>query len=263
MTMPSPGVFAVIPARGGSKGVPGKNLRAVGRYPLIAYSIAAAELCPGVDRAVVSTDSPEIAGVARGFGAEVPFLRPKEFAKDQSPDIDFVLHLIRWLREQEGIVPDYLVNLRPTTPLRDPALVDAAIGSIRSTENATSLRSVHPLAEPPQKMMGIRNGFLTGLFPDDPRPEYFNLPRQAFSPAYHPNGYVDIYLPRLVMETRSLHGPRILGYVTPATVEIDTPEDIAYLEYLLERSGHPLLEYLKEHFDPLPGEGGATGGRTR
>jgi len=256
-------VFAVIPARGGSKGVPGKNLKAVGGYPLIAYSLAAAELCPGIDRAIVSTDSTEIAGIARGFGAEVPFLRPAEFARDQSPDIDFVLHLVEWLREQEGIVPEYLVNLRPTTPLRDPALIEAAIGSIRSKENATSLRSVHPLAEPPQKMMGIADGFLTGLFPGDPRPEYFNLPRQAFPPAYHPNGYVDIYLPRLVMETRALHGPRILGFVTPATVEIDTPEDIAYLECLMERSGHPLLEYLEEHFDPLPGGEGAAGKTTR
>jgi CMP-N-acetylneuraminic acid synthetase len=245
-------VLAVIPARGGSKGVPGKNLRPVGGYPLIAYSIAAAELCPGIDRAIVSTDSHEIAAVARGFGAEVPFLRPAEFAGDRSPDIDFVVHLIKWLGEQEGIVPDYLVNLRPTTPLRDPALVDTAIGSIQSNGKATSLRSVHPLAEPPQKMMGITDGFLTGLFPGDPRPEYFNLPRQAFPPAYHPNGYVDIYLPRLVMETRALHGPRILGFVTPVTVEIDTPDDIAVLEYLMERSGHPLLEYLEEHFDPLP-----------
>ena len=256
-------VLAVIPARGGSKGVPGKNLKAVRGYPLIAYSIAAAELCPGIDRAIVSTDSPQIAGIARGFGAEVPFLRPEEYAKDKSPDIDFVLHLIRWLREQEGIVPDYLVNLRPTTPLRDPALINAAIGSIRSGKDATSLRSVHPLAEPPQKMMGITDGFLTGLFPDDPRPEYFNLPRQAFPPAYHPNGYVDLYLPSLVMETRALYGPRILGFVTPATVEIDTPEDIGYLEYLLERSGHPLLEYLQEHFDPLPDAGGAAKGSTR
>ena len=256
-------VLAVIPARGGSKGVPGKNLRAVRGYPLIAYSIAAAELCPGIDRAVVSTDSAEIAGIARGFGAEVPFLRPAEYAKDRSPDIDFVMHLIQWLREQEGTVPDYLVNLRPTTPLRDPALIDAAISSIRSRENATSLRSVHPLAEPPQKMMGITDGFLTGLFPSDPRPEYFNLPRQAFPPAYHPNGYADIYLSRMVMETRSLHGSRILGFVTPVTVEIDTPEDIAYLEYLLERAGHPLLEYLEEHFNPFPGDGGAAGETTR
>jgi CMP-N-acetylneuraminic acid synthetase len=249
---PSSGVFAVIPARGGSKGVPGKNLRPVAGYPLIAYSIVAATLCPSIDRAIVSTDSHEIAGIARTFGAEVPFLRPSEYAQDRSPDIDFVLHLLRWLEVQEDSVPAHLVNLRPTTPLRDPSVVDSAISAIRSRPEATSLRSVHPLAEPPQKMMGIRDGFLTGLFPDDPRPEYFNLPRQAFPPAYHPNGYVDIYLPQGVMATCSLHGQRILGFITPVTTEIDTPENIAYLEFLLEHSGHPLLRYLEERFDPVP-----------
>ncbi|HTY53459.1 MAG TPA: acylneuraminate cytidylyltransferase family protein [Methanomicrobiales archaeon] len=247
------GVVAVIPARGGSKGVPGKNLRPVGGYPLIAYSIAAAELTPGIDRAIVSTDSPEIADIAGRFGGEVPFLRPGEFATDRSPDIGFVLHLTGWLKEHEGSEPEYVVNLRPTTPLRDPAVVDAAITAIRSRPDATSLRSVQPLPEPPQKMMGIRGGFLTGLFPDDPRPEYFNLPRQAFPPAYHPNGYVDIYLP-MQAATGSLHGPRILGHVTPTVTEIDTPEDMAFLEYTLGRSGHPLQDYLRETFG-RPGKG--------
>jgi CMP-N,N'-diacetyllegionaminic acid synthase len=263
VTSSPPSVVAVIPARGGSKGVPGKNLRPVGGYPLIAFSVAAARLCSGIDRTIVSTDSPEIAEVARSYGAEVPFLRPAELAQDRSPDIDFVLHLVRWLEGKEGRAPTTLVNLRPTTPLRDPALVDAAIRALGSAPEASSLRSVHPLAEPPQKMMGMEDGFLTGLFPGDPRPEYFNLPRQAFPPAYHPNGYVDVYRPLLVKETGFLHGPRVLGFVTPVTAEVDTPEDIVYLEFLLARSGHPLLRYLEERFDPLPSGEGKRGARKR
>jgi CMP-N,N'-diacetyllegionaminic acid synthase len=233
VTSSPPSVVAVIPARGGSKGVPGKNLRPVGGYPLIAFSVAAARLCSGIDRTIVSTDSPEIAEVARSYGAEVPFLRPAELAQDRSPDIDFVLHLVRWLEGKEGRAPTTLVNLRPTTPLRDPALVDAAIRALGSAPEASSLRSVHPLAEPPQKMMGMENG------------------------------YVDLYRPLLVKETGFLHGPRVLGFVTPVTAEVDTPEDIVYLEFLLARSGHPLLRYLEERFDPLPSGEGKRGARKR
>ena len=92
-------------------------------------------------------------------------------------------------------------------------------------------------------MMAIKNGFLTGLFPGDPRPEYYNLPRQAFPAAYHPNGYVDIIRTGFVSRQESLHGPFILAVVTPAAVEIDTPEDFAYLDYVVENKGHPLQQY--------------------
>ena len=241
-------IFAVIPARGGSKGVPKKNIKLLGGYPLIAFSIVAAKLCPEIERAIVSTDSREIADIAKSYGAEVPFLRPPELAQDDSPDIDFVRHALDWLETHEGSVPDFLVQLRPTTPLRDPALIDSAIRTIKSNAEATSLRSAHELPEPPQKMMGIRDGFLVGLFPDDPRPEYYDLPRQAFPPAYNPNGYVDIIKTSFVRGARSLHGPHILAFVTPMAAEVDCPEDFEYLEYLIGKKGHPLHEFLKANF---------------
>lgn len=241
-------IFAIIPARGGSKGVPKKNIKLLGGYPLIAFSIVAAKLCSEIERVIVSTDSPEIADIARSYSAEVPFLRPPELAQDTSPDIDFILHALDWLQSHEGGQPDFLVQLRPTTPLRDPALIDSAIRTIKSNAEATSLRSVHGLPEPPQKMMGIRDGFLVGLFPRDPRPEYYNLPRQLFPPAYHPNGYVDIIKTSFVMSGSSLHGPCILALITPVSVEVDRPEDFEYLEYLIAKKGHPLYEYLKANF---------------
>ena len=236
-------VCALIPARGGSKGVPKKNIKLVGGRPLIAYSIAAARLCQAIDRVVVSTDCSEIAAVAASYGAEVPFLRPARLARDTSSDIDFIRHALDWFQSNEGRRPDLLVHLRPTTPLRDPVLIQKAIELIRRNKKATSLRSVHELPEPPQKMMAIKNGFLTGLFPGDPRPEYYNLPRQAFPAAYHPNGYVDIIRTGFVSRQESLHGPFILAVVTPAAVEIDTPEDFAYLDYVVENKGHPLQQY--------------------
>ena len=241
-------VFAIIPARAGSKGVPRKNIKLLGGYPLIAFSIIAAKLCSSIARIIVSTDSLEIAEIARFYDAEAPFLRPAELAEDDSPDLGLICHALDWLRTHEGREPDFLVQLRPTTPLRDPKVIGSAIQAMKSNREATSLRSAHQLAEPPQKMMAIKDGFMVGLFPDDSRPEYYNLPRQAFSPAYHPNGYVDIIKTSFVRSGNSLYGPHILAFVTPVAGEVDRPEDFEYLEYLVDKKGHTLHEYLKAKF---------------
>lgn len=236
---------AIIPARSGSKGVPNKNVRPLAGHPLIAWSIAAGALCPVLERVLVSTDSPEIAELARGYGAEAPFLRPAELARDDSPDVDYIRHALEWLGGR-GETPDLLVLLRPTTPLRDPALVAAAVEAIVADDEATGLRSLHELAEPPQKMVALEDGYLTGFFPDDPRPEYYNLPRQAFPIGYQPNGYVDVVRARTVLETGVMFGPRVRGFVTPVAVEVDRPEDFDYLAFLAERDRHPLAAYLDE-----------------
>ncbi|WP_321504075.1 acylneuraminate cytidylyltransferase family protein [uncultured Methanoregula sp.] len=241
--------YAVIPARGGSKGVPRKNIKLLKGFPLIAYSIAAAKLSKLTDRVIVSTESSEIAEIAQHYGAEVPFLRPAEYAQDRSPDIDFIRHAIDWFAKNETTAqPELFVHLRPTTPLRDPALIDEAIGKIVKNDDATALRSAHELAEPPQKMFAIENGYLAGFFPGDPRPEYYNLPRQVFPKAYHPNGYVDIIRTGYVTRTNTLHGPRMIGFVTPYTIEIDNPDDFSHLEYTLEKQSHPLYEYLTQNY---------------
>lgn len=227
--------------------MPKKNIKLLGGYPLIAFSVIAAKLCPEIERIIVSTDSPEIASIAQTYGAEVPFLRPPELAQDNSPDIDFIRHALIWLTSHES-EPDFIVELRPTTPLRDPLLISTAIQMIKINAEATSLRSVHELSEPPQKMMGIHNGFLTGLFSNDSRPEYYNLPRQTFAPAYHPNGYVDIIKTNTIRNTGGLYGSHVLAFTTPCTMEVDGVEQFDYLKYLIEKQGHPLYNYLKANF---------------
>ncbi len=241
-------IIGIIPARSGSKGVSKKNIKLLGGYPLIAYTIAAAKQAKEIDRVIVSTDSKEIAEIAKTYGAEVPFLRPKEFATDNSPDMDFILHALDWLKENENIEPELLVHLRPTTPLRDPELIDSAIQSIKKNNKATSLRSAHEMPESPHKVFEIKNGFWVGLFPNDPRPEYYNLPRQTFPLAYHPNGYVDIIKPDFVRKNNSLHGPRMLAFITPVSIEVDQPEDFEYLGYIINKKGHKLYDYLKSNF---------------
>jgi len=240
--------YAIIPARGGSKGVPRKNIKLLKGFPLIAYSITAAKLSKLINRVIVSTESSEIAEIAQKYGAEVPFLRPVKYAQDRSPDIDFIRHAIDWFAEHETNQPELLVHLRPTTPLRDPTLIDKAINDIVNNNEATALRSVHELAEPPQKMFGIENGYLTGLFPQETRPEYYNLPRQVFPKAYCPNGYVDIIRTAYVKKHNTLHGPRMIGFVTPFTIEIDNPDDFNHLEYSLEKGSHPLYVYLTQNY---------------
>ena len=240
-------IYAIIPARGGSKGVPGKNIKQLGGYPIIAYSILAAKMCHHIDRVVVSTDSEEIVEISKRFGADVPFLRPPELALDNSPDRDFVIHALNWFRDHDT-EPDMLVHLRPTTPLRDPDKVDEAIVSLQSRADITALRSGHELPEPPHKMFTIKNGLFVGFFPDDPRPEYYNLPRQQLPSAYHPNGYVDILLTRQVRSRESLHGSAILPYITPHTVEIDNMNEFELLEYHLQQKSHLLLDILRRNF---------------
>jgi CMP-N,N'-diacetyllegionaminic acid synthase len=235
-------VLALVPARSGSKGVAGKNVADLGGFPLIAYSVRAGVQASLVDRVVVTTDSREIADVAVGYGAEAPFLRPPELARDDSLDVDYIRHALDSIGEPVEMV----LQLRPTTPLRNPARIDEAVALLRSRPDATGLRSVHPLPEPPQKMLGIEDGFLHGLFPDDPRPEYFNLPRQAFPPAYAPNGYVDIVLPGALDGEGGLYGSRMLAFVTDPVTEVDGPEELEFLRYQVQKADEPLLRQLQE-----------------
>ena len=225
----------IIPARGGSKGVPDKNIKLLAGEPLIAYSIAAAKRSKGITRVIVSTDSEQYAAIAQKYGAEVPFLRPVELAQDHSTNFDFIEHLLEWMQVNEGKVPEYLVQLLPTTPLRDSKVIDDAIALIKGNNTATALRSVHEMAETAYKTLEIEDGFLkcvcTGSFEIDNA----NLPRQLFPETYQPNGYVDIMKTDFVMKNKKLHGSKVLSFLTPKAVEVDSLEEFEYLEYLVAR----------------------------
>ncbi|MBX9977176.1 MAG: acylneuraminate cytidylyltransferase family protein [Alphaproteobacteria bacterium] len=229
--------FALIPARAGSKGVKNKNTRVLGGKPLIAHSIEVALACDAFDRVIVTTDSKDIADIAKRFGADVPFLRPSELAQDKSNDRSYIEHALDWLDNHEGVMPDLIAILRPTTPLRDPLLLGEATAKLTyHFHEATSLRSVHALPEPPQKMLQMQEEWLTGFFPDDPRKEYFNLPRQFFPTAYQPNGYIDIVKSSFIRtEYEGIFGAKMVGFETPYSVEIDAEQEFKYLEFLMEQ----------------------------
>lgn len=241
-------ILGLIPARSGSRGIPGKNIKLLAGYPLMAYSIIASKLSARIERTIVSTDSREFADIAKSYGAEVSFLRPKEISKDNSLDIEYVKHAIEWLQTQEGNQPEYIVILPPVAPLRDPVLIDRAIDKLIRNKEATSLRSAFETRESPYKLFEIKDDFYAGMFPDDARPEYYNLPRQAFPPVYHPNGYVDIIKSQMVINSSSLHGPRILSFVTPDIGDLDRPEDFEFIEFILSRQNNAIYEYLRANF---------------
>src|SRR5512134_4019719 len=144
-------ILALIPARGGSKGIPRKNIRSFAGYPLIAWSIAAAKQAACVTRIIVSTDDAEIAAVAREYGAETPFLRPAELAQDQTTDLPVFEHVIEWLEANEGYQPDIVIQLRPTSPIRPKDCIDHAVKILMEHTEADCVRGVVTAGQNPYK----------------------------------------------------------------------------------------------------------------
>ena len=232
-------VLAIIPARSGSKGVPDKNIRLLAGFPLIAYSISAARLAENVDRVIVSTDSELYANIARKYGGEVPFLRPSEISGDNSTDYDFIKHTLNWMQDNEGLQPDYLVHLRPTTPLRNPAYIREAVERIRHDEYGTALRSVHEMSESAYKTLEIDRDYLKCICSGSFDLDAANQPRQVFPKTYIANGYVDIYKSSYVVNNKKILGNKVIAYITPRIFEVDTLEDFDYLEYQVAKD--PML----------------------
>ena len=216
-------------------------------YPLIVYSIAVAKLS-GIDRIIVSTDSKQYAEISIKFGAEVPFMRPKEISSDTSTDYEWATHAMQWFKNNEESLPEYWFHLRPTTPLRKPKILIEAFNTIVNDENATSLRSAHLVPESPFKwFMKDDNGYFKGLRPDLTS-EKINMPRQYFPKTYNPNGYVDIIRSSYVLNNVDLHGGKMIVYETPVCPEIDTIKDFDYIKYSIQQNRPEILDWLNNHF---------------
>lgn len=233
-------VIALIPARAGSKGVPNKNIRALGGYPLIAWSIIAAKKSRLIDRVIVSTDSEEYAKLAIKFGAEAPFLRPSEISGDRSTDYDCIAHTLDWLALNSE-EPDYVAHIRPTTPFRDYSLIDSAIETFQnSPKNITALRSAHEMSESAYKTFEItEDGRFKRVGGEGTALDTANNARQQFPATYQANGYIDVLSTCFIRESGLIHGDWVLPFITPSVVEVDTEDDFLQLEYQLSRS--PLI----------------------
>ena len=228
-------ILALIPARGGSKSIPHKNIRLFAGKPLIAHTIERARQSRLITRVIVSTDDREIADIAKKYGAEVPFLRPKELARDVTPDLPVFEHALAWLENTERYAPHAIVQLRPTTPMRRIETIDRAIELYLHRPDADSLRSVSPTKKTPFKMYVIKEGeFLEPVIKLGEGVESYNMPRQSLPKTYWGNGYIDITRQDVMVKSKSMYGTRILSFVIDEPcIDIDDEEDLRAAEQLM------------------------------
>ncbi|EHP89549.1 acylneuraminate cytidylyltransferase family protein [Methanotorris formicicus] len=224
-------ILGLIPARGGSKGLPRKNIKPLLGKPLIGWTIEYAKNSKYIDKVVVSTDDEEIAKVSKECGAEVPFLRPKELARDDSPTIDAIIHAINWF-EERGMFFDILVLLQTTSPLRTTEDIDNAIELFLNNKEALSLVSVKENEHPPFWSLKIENRFLKPLFGE----EYFRKRRQELPKSYMPNGAIFISYVNILKEYKTFYTPKTIAYIMPPerSIDIDNEFDFLLAEFILK-----------------------------
>ena len=222
-------ILCIIPARSGSKGLPHKNIKDYRGKPLLAWSIEQAQLCRYDMKIVVSTDSKEYADIAMKYGAEAPFLRPSEISGDLSTDYECMKHSVEWLKQNQQYYPDIVLQLRPTSPLRNVEDINNAIGLfLENRENYDSLRSVIEFEKSPYKMYTLTENTLVPLFKKvDDIDEPYNQCRQILPKCYLHNGYIDIFNTS-ILETETISGEKIYPYVMDKEedLDIDTNDDL-------------------------------------
>jgi CMP-N,N'-diacetyllegionaminic acid synthase len=249
-TTGSPSAVAFVPARVGSKRVPGKNVRLLGGHPMIAYAIGAALESRVFDAVIVSTDSEEIAAVARHYGAEVPFLRPAAYATDTSPDIEWLEHALAELSAR-GRTWDCFSLLRPTSPFRTADTIRRAWTRFTAQQGVDSLRAVEKCAQHPGKMWVIRGERMLPLLPFGPAEQpWHSTPYQALPPVYVQNASLEIAWTRVVRERRTIAGDVVVPFLTEGYegFDINDASDWMVAERLLADGSVTLPAVAKEPY---------------
>lgn len=241
---------ALIPARSGSKRIPNKNIKKLGNNPLIAYTIAAAISSKLFTDIIVSTDSKEIANVAKKYGASVPFLRPKEFATDTSPDIEWVQHVFSKLSLPNTY--DCFSILRPTSPFRSREMLQKAMKRFQSNPKADSLRAIEPCTQHPAKMWKLQGEWIVPVMEGKSmKDEYWHsTPYQSLPMVYAQNASLEIAWTRIPLQTNTIAGERILPFMTHGYegYDINNEKDWVYAEHLLKsKKVHLPQIYLNEN----------------
>ena len=224
-------ILAIIPARGGSKGIPRKNIKLLAGKPLIAYSIEVAIKSKFINKIVVSTDDDEIAQISKNYNSEV-VMRPKEMAKDDSPTIDSVIHVLNFMGKKEYFV-DLVVLLQPTSPLRTQKDVDNAIKLfIKNKDKCDSLVSVCEFEHSPYWGLKVESEYLKPIFGN----KYLKTRRQELPKSFIPNGAIFISTPKKLKEFKTFYSPRTLSYIMPAekSIDMDSQMDFMLAQLILE-----------------------------
>lgn len=233
--------IALIPARGGSKNVTKKNIRLLNGIPLIAHSIRIALSNERIDKTYVTTDSAEIAEIAVKYGAEVPFLRPVELAQDTTPDRPVIIHSLDWLNKYQGMNPDLVVFLRPTSPLRTQSILNGCIDTIINNSQFTSLRTVNHASgvNHPYWMFKRQGNILEPFIDNIDLSKYYQ--RQLLPECLKLNGVVDILRPDVVTTQTNVFGNKIGFFEIDEinAIDIDSELELAFAQYLIKENKIP------------------------
>jgi CMP-N-acetylneuraminic acid synthetase len=225
-------VIAIIPARGGSKGIRRKNLVPLKGVPLVVHSIRHAAASRLITRTIVSTEDEEIRQISLQHGAEVPFARPKELAEDHVLDLPVFQHALTYLADKEQYRPKVVVHLRPTAPYRKPEWIDESIQLLLTHAEADSVRSVSKPSQHPYRMFSIApSGYLQPIMAHE-HPVPYLLRRQDLPDVYYYNCVIDVTLPETIFGKKSMTGDQILPYVMDPreVIDIDSPQDLKIAE---------------------------------
>ncbi len=231
-------ILAIIPARGGSKGVHRKNIKELNNKPLISWTINAARKSKYIDKVIVSTEDEEIASTSRKYGAEVPFLRPNNLAEDDTPSIDPIMHAIQYMKNNHNYCPDYVMLLQCTSPLRSEYHIDEAIELLLSNENADALISVTEIEHPPQWNKIInKHGYLQDFIEYD---KTKLVRRQDFEKVYRLNGAIYIAKTDILLEKKDFESSRTISYIMDrkSSMDIDTIEDFQLTEFYMKKNNY-------------------------
>jgi CMP-N,N'-diacetyllegionaminic acid synthase len=230
-------VVAVIPARAGSKGIPDKNLQEISSKSLLNWATQACLKTPSISRTIVSTDSTKYVDLASQYGAEAPFLRPAGISTDKAGDIGFVLHLIDFLKSNSKL-PDLIVHIRPTTPIRNPEVLNAAVEcAAEHMGKVTALRSIHKMSESAYKSFEVTDeGELCTVFRKKKNIEKSNNARQSFPETFVANGYIDILFPEQILKTGLLHGKKVRAFETEPVLEVDSFFELDLIRAQVEKN---------------------------
>ncbi len=228
-------ILAFIPARSGSKRIPKKNILSLNGKPLIAYTIEAARKSKHINRVVVSTDSEEIASVAKQYGAEVPFLRPASISGSNSTEMEFFDHALEWFSRNENYDPDLIALLYPTSPFRKPESIDKAVDLMLKHPEADSLRSIKLCSEHPYKMWEIEDGYLKPFVKEDDS-NIHTLSYHLLPKVFIQNASIYITKPSTLKNKKSPTGDIIIPFVMDEieSVDINTKLDLQFAEMVIE-----------------------------
>ena len=223
-------ILAIIPARGGSKGIRRKNLQKLSGKPLIAHTIIAAKKTKSINKIIVSTDDKEIGKISKNNGAEVPFLRPKQISEDTSSIIEVIKHALKFLQENQSYVPDIIILLQPTSPLRTSQLITKTINTLKKSK-ATSVITVSKITKHPYASYWLKNDFLKPFKKNSPK--YSR--RQEFPDLFFPTGAVYTFWYDTLKKFNSFYGPKIKPIVVrDEDIDIDNLQDLFFAEMMLK-----------------------------